>query len=144
MYRSVRPGQSVRPPAPVSAATHTVLVIDDDDMVRRALVRGLRRNHVVIDLRDAETALELIANGRRFDAILCDMNLEGMSGRDFFLNLDATAEDQARRVVILSGDPTSLEPELFGDLPPRFIEKPASMARIEALLAELALVARAA
>ena len=144
MYRSVRPGQSVRPPTPVAVATHTVLVIDDDDMVRRALVRGLRRNHVVVDLRSAEDALALIASGRRFDAILCDMNLDGMSGRDFFMNLDAAAEDQARRVVILSGDPNTLDPELFGELPPRFIEKPASITTIEAILAELALVQRAA
>ena len=121
-----------------------VLVIDDDDMVRRALVRGLGRKHVVVDLRDAESALDLIESGRRFDAILCDMNLEGMSGRDFFFNLEAMAEDQARRLVILSGDPTTLDPDLFGDLPPRFLEKPASMVKITAVLAELSLVARAA
>ena len=109
-----------------------------------ALVRGLGRKRAVVDLRDAESALELIASGKRFDAILCDMNLDGMSGRDFFVNLEAMDEDQARRVVILSGDPTSLDPNLFGDLPPLFIEKPASLVKIEAVLAELSLIARAA
>lgn len=143
-YRSVRPGQSARPPAPVAVATPSVLVIDDDDMVRRALVRGLRRNYAVLDVRDAESALELITSGRRFDAILCDLNLTGMSGRDFFLHLDATHENQARRVVILSGNPGAMESEHFGELPPRFLEKPASIARIEATLAELAALPHAA
>lgn len=143
-YRSTRPRQSAKPPPSPSESSLAVLVIDDDDMVRRALVRGLRRNHAVVDLRDAESALELIASGRRFDAILCDMNLGGMSGHDFFLNLDAIAEDQARRTIILSGDPSSLAPELFGELPPRFLDKPAPIAKIEAVLAELALLTRAA
>ena len=113
-------------------------------MVRRSLVRGLRRNRTVVDLRDAESALVLLANGERFDAIVCDMNLDGMSGREFFLALETIAEDQARRVVILSGDPTSLDPALFGELPPRFLEKPVPVAMIEAVLAELSLLARAA
>lgn len=129
---------------PVSAAPRSILVIDDDDMVRRALVRGLRRTHSVVDLADAESAVSLIESGQRFDAILCDMNLGGMSGRDFFVQLESLAEEQARRLVVLSGDPTSLEPTLFGDTPPRFLEKPVSMAKIESVLAELWLLARAA
>ncbi len=124
------------PPSPVLplARSPRVLVIDDDAMVRRALVRGLQRKYAVTDLADAESALALIAGGARFDAILCDLNLTGMSGRDFFLCLDAKDEDQARRVVILTGSFTA---GLFGDREPRFLEKPASMAMIDAALADL-------
>ncbi len=143
VHRSVRPA-TVRPSAPVPVVPPSVLVIDDDDMVRRAIVRGLRRNYAIVDVCDAETALALIANGRRFDAILCDLNLNGMSGRDFFLHLDATNQDQARRVVILSGNPRAMDDARFGALPPRFIEKPASMALLEATLDELARMAHAA
>ncbi len=129
-YRSVPPGPSALVgPAPV--CSHCVLVIDDDDMVRRALVRGLRRKYAVTDLRDAESALALIEAGARFDAILCDLNLAGMSGPDFFLNLD---DDQANRVVILSGNPGGMDDARFAGREPRFLEKPAPMAVIEALL----------
>ena len=128
-FRSTHP-----PPVLPFAHSPRVLLIDDDAMVRRALVRGLKRKYAVTELADAESALALIAGGARFDAILCDLNLAGMSGRDFFLYLDAKDEDQARRVVILTGN---FAAGLFGDREPRFLEKPASMAMIDAALADL-------
>jgi len=143
VYRSTRPA-SGRPSAPAPALNPSVLVIDDDDMVRRAIVRGLRRKYSVVDVRDAETALEVIASGQRFDAILCDLNLGGMSGRDFFLRLDASDEDLARRVVILSGNLPATADGRFGAALPRFLEKPASIATIEATLGQLARIPHAA
>ncbi|MBX3209317.1 MAG: response regulator [Labilithrix sp.] len=130
-YRSVRPGP------PSVASSPCILVIDDDDMVRRALVRGLRRKYAVTDLRDAETARALITAGTWFDAILCDLNLAGMSGADFFVNLQALDEQQASRVVILSGNPDGREDPRFAGREPRFLEKPSSIATIEAMLVDL-------
>lgn len=133
-YRSVPPGPSAHAgPLPASGGP-CVLVIDDDDMVRRALVRGLRRKYAVTDLRDAESALALIEAGARFDAILCDLNLGGMSGPDFFLNLD---DEQASRVVILSGNPDGMDDPRFAGREPRFLEKPSPMAAIEAILVDM-------
>ena len=142
---SVRPGASVRPrptlrPFATVAALQgaSVLVIDDDDMVRRSLVRVLRRKYAVTELRDCESALALIAAGTRFDAILCDLYLEGMSGRDFLLHLDAFHTEQAKRVVILSGSARNvMDDELLCALEARFLEKPASLAAIDAVVAGL-------
>lgn len=146
-FESARPVPSTRPavrlsrppslrPSAVLPVACRVLVIDDDEMVRRALVRGLRRRHLVTDLRDAESGLALIASGARFDAIFCDLNLGGMSGLEFFAQLEALDASQAGRVVILSGGLAGDEGEGAGG--PRFLEKPASMATLEATVAELA------
>ncbi|HVH42667.1 MAG TPA: response regulator [Labilithrix sp.] len=119
-------------------ANLSVLVIDDDDMVRRAIVRGLRRRYEVTELRDAETALVLIHGGQRFDAILCDLNLTGMSGSDFFLNLEANNDEQAARVIILTGNIGAVGAADFGENGPLLLEKPVSIAKLEGLIRDLA------
>lgn len=114
-----------------------VLIIDDDEMVRRALVRSLRRRYTITELGDAESALALIRSGTRFDAIVCDLNLEGMSGRELLMELRLHPSDQARRTIITSGCPrNSMDEELLAMVETRFIEKPASLAVIETVIAD--------
>lgn len=135
------PRSSVRPRAP---SLPSVLVIDDDDMVRRVLTRMLRRKYVVTEMRGAEEALAAITSGERFDGILCDLNLVGMSGRELLLRLRAESPSQASRVIILSGSGGEyLDDPVLGTA--RCLEKPATALEIEQALAELVAVpARAA
>jgi len=135
---SMRPTSGVEASA-ISGVVVTVrrhvLVIDDDEMVRRAVVRALRRKYTITELRDAESALALIRSGSRFDAILCDLNLDGMSGRELLMSLRLLHPDQARRMAITSGSPRSaMDEELLETLETRFIEKPATLSTIEGVL----------
>ncbi len=115
-----------------------MLVIDDDEMVRKALTRALRRRYAVTEQRDAESALLMIQSGVRFDAILCDLNLNGMSGRELVLELDDTIPEQAKRVILMSGNGReAMDEELRLVVQSRFIEKPASFAQIETAVATL-------
>lgn len=126
--RSCRPG----------ATTPRVLLVDDDDLVRRAIARSLRRRYAVVEVREAERALELVQSGERFDAILCDLHLAGMSGRELLMRLAAERRDEANRLVIMSGSPrTALDEALLELVSKRFIEKPATLAAIDAVLREL-------
>lgn len=116
----------------------SLLVIDDDAMVRRSLARLLRRKFVVTELEDAETALDLLDQGRTFDAILCDLNLNGMSGRSFVMTLEAMNDLHARRTIVLSGTTREgLDDTFLEILGPRFVEKPATAGDIEVVLAEI-------
>jgi CheY-like chemotaxis protein len=116
----------------------TLLVIDDDDMVRRSLARVLRRKYAVTELGDAESAIALIEAGKSFDVILCDLNLDGMSGREFLLHLDTFHEAVVKRVVILSGSSRQMmDDDVLVAIAPRFIEKPASLAAIDAVIQDL-------
>ena len=113
----------------------TVLVIDDDPMLRRALVRGLKRRHVVVERDDAEVALSEIANGVRYDAIICDLTLGGMTGRQFIFALHSILPEQAARTVILTGTSrATLDDPLLAIVGSRFVEKPATLSEIELVL----------
>ena len=115
-----------------------VLVIDDDAMLRRALVRGLKRRHEVVERDDAETALAEIAKGARYDAIVCDLTLGGMTGRQFVLALNAILPEQAQRIIILTGlSRATLDDAVLGVIGPRFLEKPASLQELELVLGDI-------
>ncbi len=132
-------------PTSIGLPRGSVLLVDDDEMLRRSLMRGLRRRYTVHEARDAETALELITAGATYDAILCDLHLVGMSGRDLFMLLRESHSALAERLVLVSGVPRStLDDELNDALGDRFLEKPAGFAEIDALLKSMFASARAA
>lgn len=123
---------------PVAAALPSLLIVDDDPMVRRALARVLRRRYVITELESAEAALDLLDAGDTFDAIVCDLNLDGMSGRNFLVTLDAMRDIHADRVIILSGTARdAVADERLEGMGPRFVEKPATAAQIEVVIAAI-------
>lgn len=139
MSKSIRPKPpSTRfKPAPAEAGP-CILVIDDDAMLRRALVRGLKRRHSVVERDDAEVALAEIATGARYDAIICDLTLGGMTGRQFLFSLQAILPEQAAKVVILSGtSKASLDEPLLAIIGRRYVEKPATLGEIELVLGDV-------
>ena len=65
----------------------TVLIIDDDDMLRKTLTRGLRDNNFdVITAESAETAEELIKR-IEVDAIVLDRMMGGKDGLTFLKDM---------------------------------------------------------
>ena len=53
--------------------------------------------------------MDTIARGERFDAILCDLMMPGMTGMDLHEALSRLAPEQASRVVVLTGGAFTLE-----------------------------------
>ncbi len=90
-----------------------VLVIDDEEGVRRALVESLGRLEVEAHaVGDASLALadpELA----RYDLILCDLRMPGLDGRAFHAALLETAPERVDRLVIVTGDAVSPETARF-------------------------------
>jgi response regulator NasT len=69
----------------------TILLVEDDRLVRHTLVRGLQdAGYRVIDADSGEAAMTLCADVRP-DIALLDMRLPGMSGVDFALWLKSAA-----------------------------------------------------
>ncbi|CAN5647973.1 hypothetical protein BH23GEM11_BH23GEM11_06400 [soil metagenome] len=80
----------------------SILVIDDDPAVRRAVVRVLERSGFqVVGVEDAESGLERLATGEKFDAVLSDLVLPGMSGSDLLERL--TVERPGLPLFAISG-----------------------------------------
>jgi two-component system nitrogen regulation response regulator NtrX len=79
-----------------------LLFVDDDERIRDALRPGLeRRGFRVAEASSAEQAIEMLED-RRFDSVLLDINLGGMSGLDALTVLRERTPETG--VVILSGE----------------------------------------
>jgi CheY-like chemotaxis protein len=81
----------------------TVLVVDDEDDVRRVMCRVLTRRGVeVIEAKDGPSAIEAFRTHRhRIDVVVLDYTMPGMSGAEAFAQLQAIEPDV--RVVLASG-----------------------------------------
>lgn len=64
----------------VTTAQTSVLIVDDEDAIRQALERFITRlGHRAVLARDGISALERVSQGR-FDLMLCDVRMPGLSG----------------------------------------------------------------
>ncbi len=75
-------------------AKKTILVVDDDPIVRRIVARGLSKNasYDVVDVDSAESAIEwLRAQDFRCDLVLTDMKMPGMSGEELIISIENVA-----------------------------------------------------
>lgn len=80
-----------------------ILVIDDNELVGRAIGRMLEDSHEVTLVGDGETALEHINRGEVFDLVLCDMMMPGITGMDLYEELARQRPTIARRMVFMTG-----------------------------------------
>lgn len=61
-----------------------VLVVDDEESIRKFLLAGLRRKYYVETADSSEEAAEKISRSA-FNLIICDINMSGISGKEFFM-----------------------------------------------------------
>jgi CheY-like chemotaxis protein len=108
-------GQGSTSPAglpPAAARRGKILVVDDEDLVLRAIKRILRE-HDLTCLGSAAQALALIDRGERFDLVLSDLIMPNMNGIAFHAALSRRDPELARRVVFLSGGALNADEEEF-------------------------------
>jgi CheY-like chemotaxis protein len=80
-----------------------ILVIDDDDLVLQMLGRLLKMHSVTLIASAEEAVAKIVQGGERFDAILCDVQMRGMGGYEFYDTLGKACPEAARRVIMMSG-----------------------------------------
>jgi CheY-like chemotaxis protein/two-component sensor histidine kinase len=80
-----------------------ILIIDDEPMIVSALRRALVGDYHVTGMVDGREALALLAQGQRFDAILCDLMMPALNGMDFYDELSRLAPGQQERVIFVTG-----------------------------------------
>jgi PAS domain S-box-containing protein len=91
------------PPTPGTSTRAQVLVIDDEPLLRTMIARMIGNEHHVTLVDSAEQALALIDDGKRYDVILSDLMMRGLSGMELHAALLQKHADQARRMIFLSG-----------------------------------------
>jgi two-component system NtrC family sensor kinase len=80
----------------------TILLVEDDDGVRRYVAEILRDlNYNVLEAHDSTSALNLLDENRAFDLLLTDVVLPGQSGRDLANEIERRR--QSIKVIFMTG-----------------------------------------
>ncbi len=141
-----RPGSGTleRPPAPLYTAAaplrraedslreSTVLVVDDEELYRRALERILTRaGHAVLSARDAAEALQIVSS-EAVDLVLADVRMPGLSGLELVRQIHEFSPDLPCIVITgYGGADQSVEALRAGAF--WYLEKPFEQARLDVI-----------
>ena len=140
---AVRAASASAPPPPaapapaqatkVSLAGIRVLLVDDEELIRRPMARFLgKRGAEVTEAGDGLAALERIRGGFEPQVILADLRMPRMDGAEFYERLLEEQPRLAERVLFLSGDITHLAGRGLADVPrDRVLVKPVELAELE-------------
>lgn len=112
----------------------TALVIDEDRRVQDSLLSLLSdRRYRVITVSSAEEALDL-AERARFDLVLCDVRLRGISGIELYRRL----QSRIQSFVFLTAETFSTDMgELFSESNQSVLAKPFTAADVQRLLNQI-------
>ncbi|HET7543772.1 MAG TPA: response regulator [Polyangiaceae bacterium] len=116
-YSLLQPGlaKTATPPPPRARSRSRgflrILLVDDEDALRRCTERTLAEFEVVCASSGAE-ALGILAKDSDFDAILSDVLMPQMSGYELFARCYREYPRLAQRFVFASGSPESARVEL--------------------------------
>jgi two-component system, cell cycle sensor histidine kinase and response regulator CckA len=134
------PVEQTRPLEPTAPAglRGYLLVVDDEPMMRTCVSRLLEDEHAVTCPKTATEALALIDGGMRFDLILCDVMMPGLSGIDLHGQLLSRYPDQARRMAFMTGGVfTPRAVEFMRLVPNRRIDKPFDPSQLNGLVRDM-------
>jgi PAS domain S-box-containing protein len=118
--------------------TGTLLVVDDEEMLRSAVSKALGKNGFsVIEATNGSAAMNLLsAHAHEIDTVLLDVTLPGVASRDVFEQAQKMRPDL--RVVVTSAYSKEAVDASFGGLKiEHFIRKPYELAELKKLLAEV-------
>ncbi|MGH7530516.1 MAG: hybrid sensor histidine kinase/response regulator [Gemmatimonadales bacterium] len=130
------------PPAPAAATPDgplSVLLIDDEETLRRAVLRFLKRRGIqAVGVGDGADALVALRDGR-FDVIVSDVRMPGMSGREFLERLRGEYPEMLNRLIFATGDTFAPDTaSLLREAGVPSLVKPYEFAKLETLLREVA------
>ena len=141
---SPSPGAAPGPRA-ASLAGIRVLIVDDEEGVRRPMARFLKRRGAEVE--EAVDGVDGLARLRvqPADVILADLRMPRMSGTELFAQLEEERPELAARVLFLSGDVSQLaEPGNTPVARERVLVKPVELAELERRILAFAREPRAA
>jgi PAS domain S-box-containing protein len=139
------PAPATARPAPVRTKANTkqttpdrggrVLIVDDNEMFGTSLAKVVGRQHEVEFVKSGEEALAFLKKGNRYDAILCDLMMPGITGMDLHALVSKLAPDQAVRMIFMTGGATSHAASTFlAEVENERLEKPIDGPHLDELL----------
>ncbi|RKH56411.1 response regulator [Corallococcus aberystwythensis] len=115
-----------------------ILIVDDERSFGVTLRLLLMDVHEADFTPRAKEALEWIREGRRYDAILCDLMMAEVTGRQFHEALREELPEQAQRIIFMTGGAYTPSSREFVEQTTRpLITKPFKREALDALLVSL-------
>jgi len=106
-------GAARAPDRALPAIRRRVLVVDDEPSLTEVLSAILGAHHDVVAVGSGEAALAHLDRDRAFDAILCDVNLRGVSGIEVYQRLRTHHPDLAARIIFMTGGAYAADARCF-------------------------------
>ncbi|RYZ03996.1 MAG: PAS domain S-box protein [Myxococcales bacterium] len=91
-----------------------ILVVEDERPIARALERMLASHDVTL-AHDGARALALLRASKRFDVVLCDLMMPGMTGADLYRQAVEEAPELRARFVFMTGGAVTPDTKEFID-----------------------------
>ncbi|WP_437642566.1 hybrid sensor histidine kinase/response regulator [Sorangium sp. So ce854] len=136
---------SVSPVPRLVSKRARVLVVEDEASLARALSEQLGRVHQVSVAPSADAAMGMLAGGQRFDVVLCDLRMPGMSGDVFYTHIRESDPALAQGFIFMTGVGFGADVERFLASSGRpLLEKPFSAEDALSAIAEVVSSNRAA
>ena len=121
----------------------SVLLIDDEEGLRRAVVSFLKRRGMhIIAVEDGGDALRVLRR-ERFDVIVSDVRMPGMSGGEFLERLRREHPAMVNRLIFTTGDTFASDTSsLLRDAGVPSLVKPYDFAKLEGVVRKVAEAAK--
>jgi nitrogen-specific signal transduction histidine kinase/CheY-like chemotaxis protein len=141
ILRAAETGAPARSPAriktPVTTRGH-VLVVDDERLVAASLGRALERVHLVSIATSGQEVLDRMDRGERWDAVVSDVIMPGMSGLELRERVEKRVPALGRRFVFISGGGFDRDiRDALDALGLDYLTKPPDLAALRAAVARL-------
>lgn len=110
-----------------------LLILEDEDLVRWSLAKSLNSAGYDVDVADSAESARLFLGQFRYDLLISDISLPGLSGLEFIASLDTCSRPS--QIIIISTSQTP--PDYFHGLAFHFVEKPFDLTDMVTLVGEL-------
>lgn len=116
----------------------TLAVVDDEPFICDIVVRSLSSAHKVEAFPNEVELYDALERGARFDVLLCDLMLAGVTGRKVYETVLERWPEQAPRIVFMSGITTdNARSGILEGIENPMIEKPFRLKVLRQRVAEL-------
>jgi two-component system NtrC family sensor kinase len=104
---------SAEPQQTVTTASHSILVVDDEESIQRLLGSILQMDgHKVDTARNGSEALERLSQSR-YDLVITDIKMPDMDGRELYQRLLSLDRALAEHTIFITGDTVSPDTRMF-------------------------------
>lgn len=116
---------------------HRALILDDEDVILSLMSEVLSDAGFQVDTVSAgEQAIKMLRENS-YDAIISDIKMRGMNGKEFYHKLKTVRPEAANRVIFVSGDSAGDDTQTFlKETGNRFLKKPFTIGDLRKVISE--------